>query len=345
MNYLIYITMFGAMCSALMIIAFRPALQEWRHPTDLQPLPVLTDDAIDIDFFAERFRREAMAFMDNRLARNKNEFAFTAAEPGRTGWGTVAAPLISTQSISSDTPINCKFPIFVDGNVDATASNQLVALYALGAATLGPATDISEWAHAEETFFLGAASHASRRISSATAVELANECTFERISAPVIRFGQRRRNELRPERGQLTEASFGTLPRAVQRTDQLVLIRGDCTLPAESIYRESLIVTGKLSVGKGTRVIGNVKARKGIVIEPNALIGGALICESQIQIQENAMINGPVISESTITIENNVTIGEFGLPTTISAERIVVQSGVVTHGAVWARNVGLVWES
>jgi hypothetical protein len=260
-------------------------------------------------------------------------------------WAELDAPVIAMQTIYSNEPIECKFPIFVDGDIDATASNRLKALYTQGATHLGRNTEISDWAHSEADFFLGAGSNASRRISSASAVELDNECVFERISAPVIRFGQRRKNESHPERGALIEASFASVKGAVRRTDQLFMIKGNCDLPAGCIYRDSLIVTGKLSVGSGTQIIGDVKARKGIVIGANALIGGSLICEDQIHILDNAMIKGPVISESVIAIGNNATIGLIELPTTISAEKIIVQSGVITHGAVWARAVGLVWKN
>jgi hypothetical protein len=345
MNYLFYLICFGMACSALMIIVFRPAWQEWRHPSDLEPLNIMGDYFVNIDFFAENFRTKALAFISNRLTRDKNEFRFAPAEYSNMDWTELDAPVIAMQPIYSSEPIECKFPIFIDGDIDATASNRLTALYTQGAAHLGRDTDISDWAHSEADFFLGAGSNASRRISSATAVELDNECVFERISAPVIRFGQRRRNESSREHGSLIEASFADLKGAVLRTDQMFMIKGDCDLPGGCIYRGSLIVTGKLNVGKGTRIIGDVKARKGIVIGENALIGGSLVCENQIQIRDHAMIKGPVISESIIAIGNNVTIGVIELPTTISAEKIIVQSGVITHGAVWARTVGLVWEN
>jgi predicted acyltransferase (DUF342 family) len=121
------------------------------------------------------------------------------------------------------------------------------------------------------------------------------------------------------------------------------MIKGDCDLPAGKTYRGSLVVTGYLSIGAGTRIIGDVKARMGIVVGAGAVIGGSLICEKKIQILEQACIKGPVISETVILIGACSRIGIPEIPTTLSAKNIIAESGVVAHGTVWATELGVVW--
>jgi hypothetical protein len=38
-----------------------------------------------------------------------------------------------------------------------------------------------------------------------------------------------------------------------------------------------------------------------------------------------------------------VTVGTVGLPTTVTAQNIMVAEGVTAHGTVWAREAGVVW--
>ncbi|HVH86242.1 MAG TPA: hypothetical protein VM912_05925 [Terriglobales bacterium] len=61
-----------------------------------------------------------------------------------------------------------------------------------------------------------------------------------------------------------------------------------------------------------------------------------------IRIAPGAFIKGPVISEHEIVVGRNVQIGLPDFPTTISAPRIRLSPGSVTHGTVWARVEGRV---
>lgn len=334
---------FGLACAGLMWFAFRPAWQEWRTPTDVRPLPISLSYTSDIDHFAEAFRITALATIAGGAPAGGNAFAIVPADAGKMDWSRAIRPLLSFNPIKSAGGIRCKPPLFVIGGIESDAGGSFSALYSQGAIRLGPRSEILEWAFAEDVIHLGAGCTALRRISSTVAVELDDRCCFERINAPVVRFGLGELAGRTRREPALVEASFGDLAGATRRSQSLHRIAGDCDLPSGSQYHGSLVVTGRLSVGASTRIHGDVKARKGVTIGAGASIVGALTCEKDIEIQDGATIRGPVVSETEIRIGTNASIGSTDLPTTVSAEGIFAEAGAVAHGTVWARDLGIVW--
>ena len=69
---------------------------------------------------------------------------------------------------------------------------------------------------------------------------------------------------------------------------------------------------------------------------------GAITCEKRLYVFQDAKVAGPLISENDILIGANAVIGKPDAQTTISARNIIVEDGVVMHGAVWAHEVGMV---
>lgn len=340
-----YFVVFGLLCSGLMWIAFRPAWQEWRSPTDCKPLPVLLNYTGDIDHFAEKFRQAALARITGKVPAAADAFEIVPPEPAFMDWQNARRPLISFVPIKAASAIQCKPPLFVNGSIESPAGGSFSALFSQGGIRLGPHSEILDWAYADDAIHLGAGCTAWRRISSGTAVELDDRCCFERINAPVVRFGLDQTGCRSRDETELTEASFGDLDRAIRRTDSLHVVLGDCALPPLRFYRGSLIVTGRLIIGAGTRIEGDVKARKGVSVGPRARIGGALTCGRKIEILEEAFILGPVVSETIIQLCANAVIGKAEIPTTVSAENILAEVGAVAHGTVWARELGLVWRA
>jgi len=336
---------FGLACASLMGLAFGPAWREWRRPTDSQPLPVSLSYTSDIDHFAEVFRETALATIAGGTPVAGSAFAIVPARIERMDWAAAVRPLLSFNPIRATGEIECKPPLYVIGRIETDAGASFSALYVQGAIRLGPGSEIAEWAYAEDIIHLGQGCIALRRISSAVAVELDRDCCFERINAPVVRFGLA--HGLAPGRMQAepVEASLSTLAGAVRRSDSLCMVNGDCDLPPSRLFRGSLVVTGRLTIGASTRIIGDVKARKGVFVGPGARIVGALTSEKDIMIQDGAVIRGPVVSETEIQLGTGAVIGGPDNPTTVSAESIYAEAGAVAHGTVWARDLGIVWST
>jgi predicted acyltransferase (DUF342 family) len=278
------------------------------------------------------------------MGNHQNSFQLILSDSIKMDWSANKLPVITMNSMRSNEVIRCQSPIFVNGDLNALGADNFKSIYAQGKISLGPYSRVQDWAHAKEAIFLGHESNAPRRLSSATNVYFEHGCYFERVNAPLISFGLRKNNHTFNS-SDLIDSSLLELKGAIKQTNLLTLIRGDCEIPSGRIYQGSLIVTGRLIVGERSRIIGDVKARKGIVIGANVLIGGALICEKNIKLKEYVCVKGPIISEALITIGAHSTVGVHELPTTVSAERIVIDAGVIAYGTVWARDFGVTCSS
>ena len=341
MHATLVIPLFCLLCLAMLALPFLPAYAEWRTPADCSPLPISRHYSNEIDHFARRFRSDALADIAARGPSN-DQFEYVANPVESMDWLASSRPLIGLRTIDSAKGIRCNRPLYASSGVDCGRDSSFAALLACGDIALGPYSEILEWAHADGTVKLDTACVALRRLSSNVAIELAAQCCFERVSAPIIRFGAPC-EEAKPEVIGSFPGDLGALPESSRRAATLHVVRGDCTLPPGHLYKGSLVVTGRLVIGSNTTVIGDVKARQGIIVGSAARIIGSLVCEDRIYVLDHVEVAGPVISETDIAIGTGTVIGRPDAPTTISAENIIAKSGSVSHGTLWARNVGVVW--
>ena len=339
-NYMTY-AVFAVVCLLLLTLPFIPAFREWRYPSDVAALPVSPNYTSDIDHFSRRVALDVAAKLGHGPATGFEDFDIVDFPIDSMQWGKTGKRLIARQSIDSPTAIKNAGQLYVEGDLQTGSQSSFSSLYAEGDITLGSHSDVLDWAHAQGVFRLGDNGVALRRISAGVAIELGNEVWFERLQAPMLSFGLARPAKSSRQHNQ-TPASYADLPDAVQQTPLLFLIRGDCALPAGKIYRGSLVVTGFLTVGQDTTVIGDVKARVGLSIARRACIEGAITCEKRIYVFKDAKVLGPVVSESDILIGARALIGLPDAMTTVTALNIIIEEGATVHGAVWAHEIGMV---
>lgn len=340
-SYLIYIA-FALTCFALLTLPFIPAFREWLYPTDLGALPVSSNYTNDIDHFSRRLRADVAAKLGSGPPTGHEEFDFVADLPVGMDWRRAGKRLISRESINSGRAVRSLQPVFVDGSIRAGAESAFSALYATGDIDLGAESEIGDWAHADGVVRLGRDSVGLRRISAGTGIELGTGAWFERLQAPLLRFGSHVSTVKPPQATEQTPASYADLPGAIQQSPSLFLIRGDCALPPGRTYRGSLVVTGFLTMGAATSVVGDIKARDGVSIGPRAAVKGALTCEKRIYLFANSRVWGPIISESDVLIGAGAVIGLPDAQTTVSASNIIVEDGASVHGTLWAHEIGMV---
>lgn len=335
-------TAFAVVCLLLLTLPFVPAFREWLRPSDAEPLPISASYTSDIDHFAKRLHADATAKLGQGPSTGYEDFEFVNPAWAPADWGQPRKRLISTQPLDTTQAIRSTSPLYVEGSVNAGANSKFSALYATGSIALGEHSEIQDWAHADGLLRLTASGVALRRVSSSTAIELGDECWFERLQAPVMRFGSSNSHLPGPIDYPQMTASYAGLPQAVQQTPTLFLIRGDCVLPAASRYVGSLVVTGFLTIGEGTTVVGDIKARDGISVGHLASVEGAVTCEKRVYMFNKARALGPVVAEGDILLGAHTLVGLPDAPTTLSAVNIIIESGAVVHGMIWAREIGMV---
>lgn len=334
--------LFVSICLILLTLPFMAAFREWLWPSDIEPLPISANYASDIDHFARRLLADADAKTGAGAPTGYENFDFVPAHLADMNWAKATQRLIAAQSIDAATAIQTTQPLLVQGDISGSSKSSFQALYAQGDITLGAQSQIHDWAHADGAVRLGQGSMALRRVSAGVSIELGEDTWFERLSAPTLLFGQDSRAADRPKAPVQLLASFKELPNAVRQTPSLYLIRGNCVLPANRLYQGSLIVTGFLSVGAGTTISGDVKARQSVQMGPNSAVIGAITCEKYIRLWHDVKVLGPVVSESHILFGQNAVIGTVEAPTTVSAQIVIAEAGARVHGTVWARDLGMV---
>lgn len=345
MNTALFYLAFVLVSMGLMVIAFGPTWREWRHPTDTEALQVLPQYTTDIDHFADRFRALVQAHQAQVPGPYANEFDFAPVSLDSVNWAGMLRPMVCLGSVKPQAAIQCAAPLFVHGDFEAPAHSRFAGLLAQGRIRLGTGCDVGKWAHADASLHLAQGCSGLRRLSSSTAVELEADCCFERIQAPHIRFGGDAAVQSEREQAPLIGASFDRLEGALRQSEHVTLVRGDCKLPRMHRYHGSLVVTGRLLIGAGTVIEGDVKARGGIVMGDHARVHGSLCSEKQIQLLDHAQVTGPVVSESGILLGAGVQVGSPQALTTVSAETIMAEAGARAHGTVWARQLGIVWSA
>ena len=333
---------FALVCLLLLTLPFIPAFREWRYPTDVAALPVSANYTSDIEHFSRRLAADVAARSGRGPATGFEDFDFVDFPVDNMQGQKTGIRLIARQTIDTSAPIKNARQLYVEGDLSSGDKSEFSSLYADGDITLGSGSKIQDWAHASGVFRLGDNGVALRRISAGIAVELGKEVWFERLQAPTLAFGLHS-GQSKPLRQQAQmSASYAELPNAVKQTPLLYLIRGDCILPSGKIYEGSLVVTGFLTVGQDTTVLGDIKARIGVSIARRARVEGSITCEKRIYVFKDARALGPIVSESDILIGARAVIGLPDAMTTVTAHNIIIEEGATIHGAVWAHEIGMV---
>ena len=343
LNYPV-LAVFALLCTVLLTLPFIPAILEWRRPSDVDALLVLTNYTSDIGYFSKRLYADVQAKLGRGVSTGFEAFDFVEFPVDDMDWPQSRNRLISLQSI--DTPFAIKNkngqPLFVEGDLLTGPESIFSSVYSTGDIVLGHDSAVHDWAHADGLIQLGASSVALRRVSAGKSIELGLEAWFERLNAPAIYFGYRAAQSAIRRSLPQQASSLAELPGAIEQTPTLFLVRGDCVIEAGKTYSGSLIVTGFLTIGQDSTVEGDIKARDGLSLGRRAQVKGAITCEKRIYLFKDARALGPVTSESDILIGARSVIGLPDSLTTVSALNIIVEAGATVHGAVWACEVGIV---
>lgn len=298
----------------LLALPFVPALREWRRPTDATPLPVPSHEEAP-----EQIARHLRMEMTGEAGPGDGKPIEVQMSGGRA--------------------------VYAPHDFHAGAGSSFMQLMAGGDVDLGPGSEVLESAHADGVLRLREGSTALRRIFSRTAIELERGCCFERLEAPLVRFGGTGAEvEPRPPAA-LLAGDWSKIAGAQRRNGVLVRVQGDCVLASMQHYEGSLVVQGDLCLEWDTVLRGDVKVTGDVLLQSGARVHGAVICDGDIRLLHGAGADGPVVCTSDVLLSAGSTIGSRAVPTTLSARGVIAETGAVAHGVVWAHRIGVVWES
>lgn len=332
---------------AWFLLPLLPAIRELLRPTDTAPLSVVERDAANLAFFAERFRLWITAQLAG-LPVDIAEGDYYGRLPSGTGFVRVRdLPGVLSRGPgpdgAHDRVIVTEAPVTLAGRetflleVYATApwtggpGSTMRALYGTADVRLGHQTTMTRWVHSDGVLSVESGSVLFGRASSASAIHLEAGVQFERIGAPRIEVGSATGSGIAATD---VERTPWIPPERARTVGNHLHVDGDAELPPGTEHHGDLVVAGTLLIGAGARIVGSVKAHRGIQVRRGGVITGSLVSRTTIGTAGDVTIGGPVIAEDEILLGESTTVGQPSRETTVVAPRVSLALGSVIFGQV-----------
>ena len=334
----------------LFFLPLVPAMWEFYRKTDASALSVIQQHSGDVRYFADSFRtylkgldptlqqcstsgRPTMGTMPDGtdylvLGSGDQAYQLPLGEKGQH------CPMLIAAASDLLLPSDAKFSkdIYSRGRFLGGSNNSYRAILADQAAHLGENSSVTRWIHAVGEFSAAEGCKLYGRVSSENVIRLEGGCQFTRLNAPTIEIGDRPPANL--------PASAVSPGRSAWDLTTRILHEGDFEIRAGDTFQGSMVVRGKLHIGAGARVFGNVKSEKDAVLDSGARVEGSLISAKRLLIGRDCRIHGPVIAEREVIVASGTCLGTPESLTTVSAPQIKVEEGVIVFGTLWAREHG-----
>lgn len=342
---------------------FIPAIVEWRDKRDAHPLRVVQDYEGEVTYFARRFRayvennvtspEAADVWLDDDMPAGEGEprrfedgtrYAVIAedGEPALTDEEGAAEyterVLLAYGSLALPGRMAYLSEIYAKGDVRGDYNNIYRAILCDGNVHLGAESMILRWLHAAGDVHVGPSSVLYGRVSADGDIVLAPRSRFVRLKARRLLFGAEPAGEWAKARQRAIFEIESTT--AAELAARRWLVHKTLRMPGARRFRGDLVVYGSLTIGEDCVIEGSVKAHGNLEIGRGTHIEGSVISMGDVKFQRDCSTRGPILSETSLWIANGCRMGTRENPTTVSAPRIVVSSGVVAYGSVWAREHG-----
>ena len=329
------------------LLPMLPALIEWRWPSDVVPLHIDTEDALDPPFLARSFvarLRTAVAEGQLRLGRS-----LIALAPSGEVWTFIERERRSRLSHrvwhavgDIHLPAGMAFlaEVAAGGHLRTAPGEVYRALSAGQHLHLAAGSTVLRWAHGAQVE-VHSGSMLAGRISADKHITLWGEANFTLLHAPTVCFGidpARAAARLAPL---LSVVSAG-LPEPVRWNG--LAERGTCDaaldLRSGTAWHGDLVCQSDLTLGPRCSAGGSLKTHGDLLAGVGCHIAGNLVSKGRIELGAACAVHGSVISETEIVLGAGCVIGAPGRLATVAAPRLLIAPDVVVHGTVWAGKVG-----
>lgn len=328
----------------VVVMPLLPAIEEWRRPTDITPLPIDEADALDPTYMARRFAKrldealtQKQAAMGNvplvHLPQNATWSAWPLHEKevrtGRTErvWQTDGECNLPDR-------LHCLAEVASLGNMRAVANHTYRALLSRGQLTLPDRVKVIRWGHGQ-TVLIGDNCRLPGRVTADQAIMIGREVSFSMLHAPAIRFIGASPSDMpvtASGRWSIGRAN-GVLWDSDRRTGT---VAQSLNIPTQRFWKGDLAVAGHLTMGEGCMGEGDIKVGGTVSMAAGCRVNGSLIAGGEIYLAAGTEVRGSVISETTVVLGPGCMIGAPGAHVTVRAPRVDISKGVVVHGTVWS---------
>lgn len=231
----------------------------------------------------------------------------------------------------------CDREVFAEGRINIAHNAILKAALSCRDIALGPRARITRWVHSDRHLDVAEGGYLKGWASAGVEMTLARRARFTHLEAPSILFG----------RPPATKAPAADPQQRfeVQAASAAQPCQGrHLSIPAGHIVKADLMVSGRLEIGDGCRIIGNLRAGRSIHIGNQVSIEGAVYCDGPIRSGKHCSITGPLLSRSQISLGAANCIGSPDQASSLIAAQLQIGEGSCAHGSVVAYQGGEVVE-
>ena len=351
---------------AVMLLPMLPALIEWRWPSDVVPLHIDGQDALDPPFLARSFHQqllEALSQGKSRLGRSLiarvsglGDLRLSERELAR---GRSRRVWIAPRDLTLPAGITYLGEVSADGHLRTSPGAVCRGLRAGGRLVLDERSTVLRWAHATQVEVHSACDLAGR-ISADERIHLLGPANFMLLHAPVLSFGNDPGQadddmpwvptpHLRTAWGSsaaLTPQQRGQrpggLPAPVAWNE--VARRGTSAVALQvaggSHWLGDLVCHDDCTLGLRCHASGSLKVHGDLVLGAGSRVAGSLVASGRIELGMGCVVLGSVMSETEVVLGSGCVIGAPGILATVSAPIVRVAPDVLVHGTLWASESG-----
>ncbi len=353
---MMWLLLFGS-TALVALLPLLPAIAEWRRPSDVVPLRIDSQDALDPPFLARSF----VTRLDAALAAGEGRLGHSpiVEAPAQAAWpldarerGAAASQRVWHARGDAELPVGIKFfaEVAAHGVLRSATGGVYRALWAGRQLVIAPESTLLRWAHGARVD-VGAGCRLAGRVSADESITVGAATSFTLLHAPRVRFGSLATAASAASTASAAPAASAAAPDGVFRLGlpkavvwNAAAARGTCDGPlaidARRAWRGDLVCSGDLRLGTGCNVHGSLKSNRDIAIDSGSSVLGSVVAEGRITLGARCNVRGSVVSEMAVALGEGCVIGAPGHPATVAAPRIEVAPGVVVHGTLWAGTSG-----
>ena len=341
------------------LLALVPALREHYGRSDVGPLRVASA-AADIRYFAISFQNFVNVRLDALRAGSDATVPRVTTLPDGSGvWYASKATgqshpvtvfegadeaaiaqglvVISEASVRVASGVQVLKELYTSRSLEGEMGCVYRAILVGGDAILGPGSEVLRWVNTGGALAVGSGSTLWGRASSWGVMAIGEGTQFQRLAAPRIEFGWPQ--VVREPDTRVRTAM--TPPNHVSVFASRWVVDGDLHIPDSESVDADLIVSGRLTVGRGARLGGAVRCDV-LVSADDAVFARSVVATTALSCGSQCDVAGPVVVEGEAVFGDRCRVGDRARETTISASSVRIGNGAVMHGEIWARRQGVV---
>jgi cytoskeletal protein CcmA (bactofilin family) len=355
------VLLFLVIAVGLALLPILPAVAEWHDPVDTEPLTVVHESEVEIERFARVFRSFVEGSFGSLLEechrKMVTEEGVLDDDTPYLVAGTENPPIlreVERREGRSDRLLigaaDLRLPgrtvfardIYARGSVYGREGSIYRAILAEESVELAAASRSLRWVHAGTWVRAATGSVLHGRVSAGVGIHLERGCTFERLHASRIEFGDPAAGVAgeRVDPGSTSVLEPADVPGILDTEAGRWLVARGLEIPAGALVEADLVVTGACKLGAGAHILGSVKSHDDLVLAEDVRVEGSIVSGRHLWVGEGCQVWGPVLAEATIDLSGGCRIGTPEGPTTVSALSIHATIGALVHGTVWAHEAG-----